>query len=90
MYGGKGRQRRSNDGAAYEMNLAQLWTLITLFGLFLISEIGLSVAGYRRHNDEQRQHRQPEMSYTQYLTSAPFFEATMEIGKVNFYRCVLT
>jgi hypothetical protein len=59
---------------------------ITLFGLFLISEIGLSVAGYRRHNDEQRQHRQPEMSYTQYLTSAPFFEATMENWESEFLQ----
>jgi hypothetical protein len=59
---------------------------ITLFGLFMISELGLSVAGYRRHNDEQRQHRQPEMTYTQYLTSAPFFEATMENWESEFLQ----
>jgi hypothetical protein len=57
---------------------------IALFSLFLLTEIGLSIAGYRHYNAEQLQHNRPVISYVQYLGSAAFFEVTMENCRVNF------
>jgi hypothetical protein len=59
---------------------------IALFGLFLITEIGLSIAGYRHYNADQLQHNQPVISYVQYLRSPAFFEATMENWESEFLQ----
>ena len=59
---------------------------ITLFGLFLITEMGLSVAGYYHYNEERQQHGEPKSEYLQYLTSASFMEATMENWESEFLQ----
>jgi hypothetical protein len=59
---------------------------IALFGFFLITEIGLTIAGYRHYNEDQLQHHQPPISYVQYLGSAAFFEATMENWESEFLQ----
>jgi hypothetical protein len=59
---------------------------ITLFGLFLLFEIGLSVVGQRQYNQEQTSHRQPTVGYLEYLSSASFMEATMENWESEFLQ----
>ena len=59
---------------------------ITLFGLFLITQVGLSVTGYYHHNEERQQHREAKIGYLQYLTSANFLEATMENWESEFLQ----
>jgi hypothetical protein len=59
---------------------------ITLFGLFLLFEIGLSVVGQRQYNQEQTDHGQPTVGYLEYLSSASFIEATMENWESEFLQ----
>jgi hypothetical protein len=59
---------------------------ITLFGLFLLFEIGLSVVGQHQYNQEQTNHRQPAVGYFEYLSSASFMEATMENWESEFLQ----
>lgn len=59
---------------------------IVLFGLFVITEIGLSIAGHRHYNEDQLQHNQSAITYVQYLGSAAFFEATMENWESEFLQ----
>ena len=59
---------------------------IVLVSAFLAFWIGQSVAGHREHNDEQRQHGQPEITYRAYLGSAHFWEATTENWESEFFQ----
>jgi hypothetical protein len=54
--------------------------------LFLLFWLGQSVAGHRQYNDEQRDHRQPQVSYSTYLTSHHFWEATAENWESEFLQ----
>lgn len=59
-------------------------------GLFFVTLIfGQSYAGYREYNSEQRDHRQPQVSYTEYIASAHFVEATMENWESEFLQMFL-
>ena len=57
-----------------------------LVALFLASLAGQSVAGHRLHNQEQREHAQPELSFAAYLASPGFLEATMENWESEFLQ----
>jgi hypothetical protein len=59
---------------------------IVLFGLFILFELGLSLAGQRQYNQEQHQHGQPAVGYFEYLVSAGFMEATMENWESEFLQ----
>jgi len=59
---------------------------IVFLSLFLILWAGQSVVGYREHNSDQREHKQPEISYTSYLRSAHFWEATAENWESEFFQ----
>jgi hypothetical protein len=59
---------------------------ITLFGFFLFSQIGLSVAGKQQYNNERAEHGQPPLSYLEYVRSAAFMEATMENWESEFLQ----
>jgi hypothetical protein len=59
---------------------------ITLFGLFLISEIGLSLVGKQQYNNERADHGKPPVSYVDYLASPAFMEATMENWESEFLQ----
>ena len=59
---------------------------ITLFVLFLLTLAGQSVAGHRHHNEEQRDHDQPEIGYVEYLKSPAFVEATAENWESEFFQ----
>jgi uncharacterized protein DUF6766 len=59
---------------------------IVLVSFFLIFWVGQSVAGYRQHNNEQREHGQPEVTFGSYLKSAHFWEATAENWESEFLQ----
>jgi hypothetical protein len=59
---------------------------LVLIALFLMFWLGQSIVGHRDHNNEQREHRQPEVSYVSYLKSAHFWEATAENWESEFVQ----
>ena len=59
---------------------------IVLTALFLIFWAGQSLAGYREHNNEQREHGQAEIGFSSYLRSAHFWEATSENWESEFLQ----
>lgn len=60
---------------------------IVLFGLFFFSFIvGQSVTGFFEHNEDNQQHGQPTVTYTQYLGTSHFLEATMENWESEFLQ----
>ena len=63
---------------------------IVWLGLFFVTLIaGQSVAGWFEYNNDQREHRQPEIAYVEYLSSAHFVEATMENWESEFLQMFL-
>jgi hypothetical protein len=59
---------------------------ITLFGLFVLFEVGLTIVGQQQYNQEQVDHGQPRVSYLDYLTSPALLEATMENWESEFLQ----
>jgi len=59
---------------------------ISLFGCFLVSQIGLSVVGLHQLNHQQLWHHQPLVSYIDYLHSMDFLETTMENWESEFLQ----
>ncbi|MDQ3800092.1 MAG: hypothetical protein M3384_11605 [Acidobacteriota bacterium] len=63
---------------------------IVWLGLFFVAFIGgQTVAGYLHYNEEQRDHRQPEVRYIEYLATPHFLEATMENWESEFLQMFL-
>ena len=59
---------------------------LTMFGLFLVFLVAQSFAGYRTNNNENQEHGQPRESYTEYLASGAFVEATFENWESEFLQ----
>lgn len=60
---------------------------LVLFGLFFFTFLfGQSLVGHQHFNSEQRQHGQPTVEYSEYLTSNHFLEATMENWESEFLQ----
>jgi hypothetical protein len=59
---------------------------IVLFLCFLGTLWGQSVTGHRHHNQQQRDHGQPEVAYGAYLRSPAFLEATAENWESEFLQ----
>ena len=59
---------------------------LTMFGLFVVFLVLQSFAGYRNNNNENEEHGQPPESYTEYLTSGAFVEATFENWESEFLQ----
>jgi hypothetical protein len=59
---------------------------LVLFGLFVMFEIGLSIVGQRRYNQERIDHRLAPVNFANYLVSADFMEATMENWESEFLQ----
>ena len=59
---------------------------IVLVVLFLLFLAGQSVAGHLQHNEELNEHGQPSLSYSAYLGSSHFLEATMENWESEFLQ----
>jgi hypothetical protein len=58
--------------------------LIVMGAIFVLSWLAQSVAGWSEYNDEQVDHRQPEIGWTEYLGSADFWEATLQNWQSEF------
>jgi uncharacterized protein DUF6766 len=59
---------------------------IVLFALFLLLLLAQSLAGFKHYNEEQVEHRQAPVTYSQYLTGNHFLEATMENWESEFLQ----
>ena len=59
---------------------------IVLGLLFLVFTWGQAVAGHRTHNDEQREHGQPEIEFVSYLRTPHFVEALTENWESEFLQ----
>jgi hypothetical protein len=59
---------------------------LVLFGIFGVLLIAQSVTGYLRHNDEQREHNQPPITYSAYLQSGDFLESIGENWESEFLQ----
>jgi hypothetical protein len=62
---------------------------ITMLTLFLFSLVGQSVMGHKEYNEDQQAHRQPEISYSEYLTTGHFVEATFENWESEFLQMAM-
>jgi uncharacterized protein DUF6766 len=58
--------------------------LAVMLTIFALSWFAQSVTGWREYDDTQREHRQPSVSWTGYVTSAGFWEATLENWQSEF------
>ena len=59
---------------------------IALFTMFALTLVGQSLAGYRRANEERREHGQAEERYAAYIASPAFLEVTMENWESEFLQ----
>lgn len=59
---------------------------IVLFALFAILLFGQSVAGFKHYNEEQVEHQQATVTYSEYLAGNHFLEATMENWESEFLQ----
>jgi hypothetical protein len=59
---------------------------LTMFGLFLVFLVAQSFAGFRSSNNDNQEHGQPRESYTEYLASGAFVEATFENWESEFLQ----
>ena len=59
---------------------------IVFFLLFALSLVGQSLTGHKEYNDDQREHGQPKVSYSEYLASGHFVEATFENWESEFLQ----
>ena len=59
---------------------------IVMFSLFLFSVAGQSVMGYHEYNDDQQEHRQPQIGFVEYLESGHFVEAIFENWESEFLQ----
>jgi hypothetical protein len=63
---------------------------IVWLGLFFVTFFaGQTVFGHLEYNSNQREHGRPEVSYSEYLTTAHFVEATMENWESEFLQMFL-
>ena len=59
---------------------------IVIFALFLLCLAGHSVSGWKVHNDEERQHGRPEVTFTGFLTTSEFGETVFENWESEFLQ----
>ena len=59
---------------------------IVLFGLFFLSLLGQSITGYSEYNEDQQEHGQAQVSFTEYLGTGHFVEAVFENWESEFLQ----
>lgn len=59
---------------------------LVVFGLFFIFAFGQSLVGLSNYNDEQQAHKQPQVSYTEYVKSGDFIESIFENWESEFLQ----
>lgn len=57
-----------------------------MLAFFVIFVVGQSITGYANYNDEQRSHKQPDVSYGTYLQSGDFMESVFENWESEFLQ----
>jgi hypothetical protein len=62
---------------------------IVLFSLFFFSLLGQIITGLHEYNEDQREHNQPCVSYTEYLSSGHFIEAVFENWESEFLQMAM-
>jgi hypothetical protein len=62
---------------------------IVLLIVFVGTMIGQTFTGLRDHNEEQREHGQPQASLGEYLGSGHFWEATAENWESEFLQMAM-
>jgi hypothetical protein len=61
-------------------------SLVLFWMFFFAFFFGLSLAGYRETNEEHEQHGMDRLTYSEYLRSSDFWEATMENWESEFLQ----
>src|SRR5688572_15381252 len=59
---------------------------LVMFGLFFLFLIGQSITGLHEYNEDQKEHRQSEVSYVEYLGSGHFLETVFENWESEFLQ----
>jgi len=59
---------------------------ICLFVLFLFSAVAQSITGFHTYNQEQQEHSQPTVGFTEYIASGHFVEAIFENWESEFLQ----
>lgn len=59
---------------------------LVMFGLFITILIGQSITGLRNYNTQQQEHKQPDVSYINYIKSGDFVEAIFENWESEFLQ----
>ena len=59
---------------------------IVLFALFLVFLVAQSIAGHLHYNQEQQEHQQATVTFSEYVTGSHFLEATMENWESEFLQ----
>jgi hypothetical protein len=59
---------------------------VVMLTLFLFSLLGQSITGFHEYNEDQREHRQPTVSYAAYHTTGHFVEAVFENWESEFLQ----
>jgi hypothetical protein len=59
---------------------------IVLFLLFFFSVAGQGITGFHEYNEDQQEHKQPTVGFTEYLTSGHFVEAIFENWESEFLQ----
>ncbi len=59
---------------------------IALFTMFAFTLIGMSLAGWKTYNGDQKDHQQAEVSYVSYLTTGAFVESVFENWESEFLQ----
>src|SRR5215204_3529866 len=62
---------------------------IVLMLLFFGTWVAQAVTGFKEHNQEQREHAQPEIDFGKYLVSGHFWEATAENWESEFLQMAM-
>ncbi|NTX00937.1 MULTISPECIES: DUF6766 family protein [Myxococcus] len=59
---------------------------LVLLAAFLLCWVGQAISGFLHHNEEQREHGQPPLTFGRYLRSGDFLEATFENWESEFFQ----
>jgi hypothetical protein len=62
---------------------------IVLALLFLLSLVVHSLAGWKQYNNEQKEHREPEVTYTEFLRTSEFGETVFENWESEFLQMAM-
>jgi hypothetical protein len=60
--------------------------MLTMFGIFLLAIVGMSIAGWHTNNETLQQHSQPIQNYGEYVSSGDFIEGVFENWESEFLQ----